>query len=461
MSTLVGVNVRADGIQTDAFDVAGSTIASFETELIPPADPSDPEAVLASVLGCLHEISLEMGSPPRSMGISGDPERLVAWNRQTLAPLTPIVEKHNGTNETDPDSRKAEQLSLIIKHLGSASLADLVIGPLLSWLAGVLTQNTVPLVDWSSANQALPFDYHTGTYAREALQWHSLPPGVFPVPVKSNANFGTLSRAGLASFGRVTINAVLPERLAVLLGHGCLSRGKVLTLFDQNTVLLPPWNPENSTSGGKGGTQDRLRSAVEGFENLDFTAADISASSLISWMTESLAIAPDLGTLHLRASSARNSGQILVIPDYELRNDAMGQIVAGLDPSTSAPQIARAGFESVALQLDSILQRDLTSHEGAKLDSIRLAGQLSELDFVCQLIADQTNLVCDAADATHAATRGAALMSATGLGIVSPENLPPATIRKSFDPSPQRSGPNARRARWNRYLQKLDSTHQA
>ncbi len=481
----VGLDIGTTSVRAIAFEVDGTILATSSRDLttLHPGQgrvEQDPNEIAIHSIGVLHDLAMNLDQSPRSIGIANQRETVIAWENKTLKPLAMAISwqdrlsaslceelKLSGNEELirqttgltlDPYF-SATKYARLVSELGKSPPKGTQLGTVDSWLLANLTSNKQSLTDLTNASRTSLLNISSNKYDEQLGELFGVPLDLLPVPLSSNAMFGEITHPSLQPWLGVPIHAVLGDQQASLFGQGCIAIGDTKATMGTGTFLLtnsgtkrpePQTGLITSIAWNLGGTENTFC-----LEGSIFTTA-----SLLEWLIEVIGIASNIEALQELAKSVRTSEQVTILPFFTgtgspwWGNDTAA-VLAGLDSSSSKGQIARAAFESIALQTANITE-EISNQLGSQISSLKLDGGLSNLDFLCQLIADQTNLECHASNLAESTAFGAAMMSAVGMGDIQPESLRSGySARQTFTPSASRISAKSREKRWTAYLNKL------
>lgn len=483
--SFIGLDVGTTSARAIAFDEDGKTLASSSRALStvhpsPERVEQDPEQVLRSSIEVLQDLADRLPAPPRAIGIANQRETVTAWHRETLEPLAPAISwqdrrgaprclelRLSGAEEHVREATglrldpyfSATKYSEIASSLSGMPAANIALGTIDSWLVAKLTGHGSPITDFTNASRTSLFNINSGRYDESLGALFDVPLELLPAPLPSNSMFGEISCPELSKWQGVPIHAVLGDQQASLFGQRCFGFGECKATLGTGTFILA--NTGTQRLGTQSGLITSIAWELSGTGTTYCLEGSIfSTTSTLRWLIDIMGIAQSVEELGALARSIRSSEQVALIPFFDGTgspwwNDGSTAMIAGLDTSSSKAHVARAGFESIALQIAYVTD-EMATQLGGPIEALRLDGGLSNLDFLCQLIADQANLRCHASSMAEATAFGVAMLSAVGIGAIELEEIESASrIRQSFDPSANRSAPRSRSKKWNGYLAKL------
>ncbi|TAN20226.1 MAG: glycerol kinase [Actinomycetota bacterium] len=481
----VGLDIGTTSIKALALSEDGSLLAS-SSRLLPINYPTpglaeqDPSEIAQCSIEALEDIARQLDLPPKAIGIANQRETVVAWEKKTMLPLSMAISWQDRRGATRcAELRKlgfedlvrditgltldpyfsATKYSNIVSALGTPQSKKVALGTVDSWLIANLTSNENPLTDITNASRTSLLNITSNEYEDQLAALFEVPIDLLPTPLPSNAMFGEISHPDLGSWSGTPIHAVLGDQQASLFAQSCINLGDSKATLGTGTFIMTNTGSHRICSSP--GLIDSIAWNLSGIGNTYCLEGSIfSTYSTLEWLIDVLGIANNIEELDTLAKSVRTSEQVTLLPFFSGSGspwwqEGHGAVLAGLDTSSSKGQIAKAGFESIALQIASVINQVQTALDNG-IESLKIDGGLSHLDSLCQLIADQSNLQCQAALFAESSAFGAAMMSAVGLGDISPENVSDLyKSRLTFEPSKSKMSAKSREKRWNLYLEKL------
>lgn len=481
----VGLDAGTTTLRAIAFEDDGSVIAASSrplpmTRVGKGIAEQDPALMAGLSIEVLQELASRLPEPPRSIGIANQRETVLAWNKNSLEPLGAAIswQDRRGAEQCSDLKRSgfedlvARSTGLMLstyfsaskysylssKHLVQRSDA-VALGTVDSWILANLTSSDAVLTDVTNASRTSLLNIDTNTYDEELAGIFEVPLDNLPIIMSSDAFFGELAHPDLEAWKGVPIHGVLGDQQASLFGQGCLRYGSAKATLGTGSFVLA--NAGDQRPPGSKGLVTSIAWNISGSGNVYcLEGSAFSTASTLKWLIEVLGIASDIDGLEMLSKSVRGSEQVTILPFFNGAGSPWWQeessaLLAGLETSTTKGQLARAGFESIALQLATITDRVVGSLDG-ELDSLKIDGGLSSLDSLCQLIADQSGLTCQASLLPESTAFGAAMMAAVGIGDIPSERVGLLhKSRASFEPSSSKASSKSRAKRWKSYLSKM------
>jgi len=396
------------------------------------------------------------GATPACLAVTSQRESVLAWDRRSGRPLTPVVSWQCARGAEVCAELRAAGAEQQVRELTGLPLDPMFSAPKLrwlldadpalrreaerggacagtvdSWLVWSLSGGELHVTDAGNAARTLLFDLHRLEWSEELAQLFEVPLACLPAVVPScGASLGQAT--ALDGLPGLPIAAVTADSHAALYGLGCTRVGTAKATYGTGTSVMSPTGGEARASrSGLAGTvawlADEPTYALEG--NI------VSSGATVDWLARVLGLA-DAGEVERLAASARDTGGVHVVPAFGglgapwWQPDARGRIT-GLTFASGREELALAAVESIAYQVADVvaaLERDLER----PLDELRVDGGASRNDRLLQLQADLLGCPVVRSDAADAAAVGAALLAGAAAGVWGGSPAPPAGER--FEP---------------------------
>ncbi len=398
----------------------------------------------------------------KAAGLATQRSSIACWHKQTGRPLSPIPSWqdrrqagwlqrfqdcgnliHDTTGLFLSPHYGAGKMRWCLDNLTEVKQAQqegqLIIGPLASFLAWQLLEEHPLLADPANASRTLLWNLQHGDWDDSLLQLFGIPKHILPPCVASHGRFGHLEIGGLS----------LP--LTVITG-------------DQSAALFAWGRPRPDSCYINIGTGAFIQRVVkEAIHSKRLLTGIAYQDDERSWFTLE-------GTVNGAASALQWYGRKYGIEAIEQRldealvsNEPPGLFfntvsglgspdwVSHLEPSFEGNDSNVAQLLGIVESIVFLIQRNLEEMQRylASPQQIIVSGGLSNLDGLCQRIADLTNIPVIRPQTYEATAAGLAYLVAR-----QPDNWPGSNAYERFIPEPK-PGLKQRYRRWTRRLQRL------
>jgi glycerol kinase len=269
-----------------------------------------------------------------------------------------------------------------------ARAGTITLGTVDAWLTARLAG--VRRIERGNASRTQLLDIHTGDWSGDLLEGFNVPAAALPAVVPSDAAGATVVVGG----SPVPITAVLGDSHAALFGHGCRVPGLVKATYGTGTSVMGLSSGTHpgatgSSATGSPGTGDTIAWDVGGRVSRAFEGNILATGATLTWLAGLLEMEP--GELAALAERAPDGGLDIVpafaglgAPWWDM--SAVG-LVSGLTLGIGRGELARAAMESIALQIEDVIQSAETA-DGVRIEQVRVDGAPAGNDWLMQLQAD-------------------------------------------------------------------------
>ena len=388
----------------------------------------DPEEILSSVQNTLAQ-ALQFGDEITSAAITTQRSTVVAWDRDSGAPLAPALSwqdtraqatlSHLRGHETEIEQRTGLRLSA---HYGASKLqwlltevpevrqgakeGTLALGPLAAFLLFHLLEGQPLAVDHANASRTLLWSLHTRDWDDELLRYFALDRSLLPRCRPIRHRYGVLRDTS------IPLTAASGDQNAALFAEGPAREDSVYMNIGTGAFALLPTGQQriqhaallSGIADSDAGTNDFY---LEGTVNGAGAALDwaqqrwqntIDFNELDDWLAQA-----DDPPVFLNAVGGLGS------PWWTSRLAAHFTDASDVNCNDQWPRCVCAIIESIAFML--IANLELLRETGRGIRRLRVSGGLGRLDGLCQRLANLSELPVERTRQTEATGRGAAWLA--------------------------------------------------
>ena len=464
MTTVLAIDQGTSG--TKAVVVAGDgTLLGIASHPVRPrylpggGVEQDPHELLASVVGAGRQAVSEAGVPIDVVTIANQGETVLAWDRDTGRPLSPMVVWQDRRAE-GICAELAEHADVFAERTGLV-LDPYFSAPKMAWLRrnvtreGVVTTSDTWLVhqltgefvtDASTASRSLVTGLDSVTWDPVLLDHFGLADEQLSAIVPCDAVVGSTTAFG----GAVPVGGLVVDQQAALVGEACLRPGEAKCTFGTGAFLLA--NTGSTPTRSRAGLATSVAWQVRGGTTYCVDGQVYTAASAVRWMEQLGAIetAADLDSV-----AAGDADGVLAVPALAglgapwWRPEARAT-VSGMTLSTTAGHLVVAVLQGIAAQvaeLGTSVEKDL----GRPLSRLRVDGGLTQCRTLMQSVADLMQIEIEAYPHAHATPLGAAALArmATDPTLDLPDAVVPWAPALTYHPQWSASRAADFRGRWN------------
>lgn len=390
----------------------------------------DPGELLDSVLAAGRAAAAEAGVPVAAMGLANQGESVLAWDRATGEPHTPIV--------VWQDKRAAAVAAARVPYAAElAALTGLPLDPYftapkLAWLrenrtrAGVVTTTDTWLLhrltgafvtDAATASRSLLLDLDRTEWSPRALELFGLAGEDLPAVVDCAGPIGTTTAFG----AEIPVTAAIVDQQAALYGQGCRAPGQAKCTYGTGAFLLANTGGVAVRSGSGLSTSVAWRLAGRAAYCVD--AQVYTAAAGVRWLTR-LGVLPDADHLDEAAMAVRDAGGVVFVPALSglgapwWRDDARGAVV-GLGLETEPGHLVRALIDGLSAQVAELIDA-VARDTGRAPSELRTDGGLTRSHVLMQTQADLAQVPVRVAASPDATALGVAALTRLGTAVSPP-----------------------------------------
>ena len=299
-----------------------------------------------------------------------------------------------------------------------------LVGTIDSYLIYRLTHGAVFATDHSNASRTLLFNIRTLSWDEELCALFEAPVSALPTIQESSAHFGETNLEG--ALGRpLTICGVMGDSQAALLAQRCFSPGEAKVTLGTGSSILLTIGAEPVYS--KNGILTALAWVHEGKPVYAFEGIINFAGATIAWLRDQLELIESVAESEQLATSVNDSGGVYLVPAFVglnapyWRADVKAAIV-GLSPSSTKAHVVRAALESIAFQINDVLEL-MVADSQTELTRIRADGGAIRNRFLMQFIANLAGITVDVPRFSELSALGAVYAGLLGLKLRTSDEL--------------------------------------
>jgi glycerol kinase len=393
----------------------------------------DGTEVLTAVAQAVSEV-LQEGDDVVAAGLDHQGESILAWDRETGEPITPIVTWQDKRSQEILDRLSADGTAEEVIKLSGMPLDPYFSAGKLAWLlendeavqaardAGTLRLGTVDSFLCDRLGAGFATDSSTASRTQlgapefdpRLLEIFGVPADALPEIADTAGDLGTLEHPDWPQ--ELPLRARFVDQQAALAGAGCVVPGRVKATYGTGVFVLAHVGSERPEP--EGGLLPTVAWRVEGNVEWALDGGVFTAGELMEWLTRDLGLAADVAALVALAGEVEDAGGVRVLPALAgmgapwWRSGARA-VISGLTSGTRSAHIARAALEAIAWRVADIVA---AVRESVEVEVLRVDGGLTRSDLLLQMQADAAGIPVQrgAVDATAA---GAAALAAVGGGV--------------------------------------------
>ena len=333
-----------------------------------------------------------------------------------------------------------------------AQTGRLRFGTVDAFLVWRLTGGSTHATDATNAARTQLYDIAEHRWSEVLVDYFGIPQSVLPAVKDCVDDFGVTDPKWLGK--ALPITGIAGDQQAALIGQGCFTPGSTKSTFGTGCFVIV------NTGGQRVASQSNLLTTVgyryAGETTFALEGSIFSAGVAIKWLRDTLGIIDDAAQTQTCAERiAGDTKGVYVVPAFtglgapHWEPDARATIT-GLTLDSGRDEIVTATLQSVAYQTHDLLMA--VRADGVSVDHIRIDGGMVQNDWFCQFLADVLNTAVERPAVVETTALGAAMLAATGAGIVG-DLATTATawaLDRRFDPVLQADARQRLLEGWNR-----------
>jgi glycerol kinase len=445
----------------------------------------DPIEIWSSQAGVATEALAHAGlveSNIAAIGITNQRETTLLWDRQTGEPVyNAIVWQDRRTAEFCDQLRDQGHAEMIQAKTGllpdayfsgsklrwlldnvdgvadRARAGKLAFGTVDSWLVWKLTDGATHITDMTNASRTMLFNIHTLDWDDELLDLLRIPRSVLPRVVTSSGVCGT---SGSILPG-IPIAGIAGDQQAALFGQMCTDPGMMKCTYGTGAFMLLQTGETAVASKHK--LLTTIAWSLDGKVHYALEGSMLMAGAVVQWLRDELQMIRSSAEIEELAASVPDSGGVVLVPAFSglgaphWDQYARGALL-GMTRGTSRAHIARAALEGIVLQVTDVLEA-MQADSGLALKELRVDGGAAANDMLMQLQADLLGVQVVRPANAEATALGAAYLAGLAVGYwPNKESIAQQwQAERSFTPSIDDAARKAKRAVWNRALDRASA----
>ncbi|RLD23727.1 MAG: glycerol kinase [Bacteroidetes bacterium] len=350
------------------------------------------------------------------IGITNQRETTVVWDRQTGKPIYNAIVWQDRRTSAYCDELKAaghgqaitDKTGLLLDAYFSATkikwildnvddarqkanAGELAFGTIDSWLIWNLTNGEKHITDVTNASRTMLFNIHSLQWDDDLLSLFKIPRSMLPEVKSSSEHYGDAQIEGNLT---IPITGIAGDQQAALFGQMCIENEMAKCTYGTGCFLVMNTGNKPVVSNNKLLTTigwqigDEVTYALEG--------SVFMGGAIIQWLRDGLEIFDHAAESEEHATSVDDNGGVVFVPALtglgapHWDSSARGSIF-GITRGTTKGHVARAALESIAFQVDDLLET-MAKDMGKPVNELRVDGGATANNLLMQLQANISDL---------------------------------------------------------------------
>ena len=476
-SVVVAVDQGTSATKALIMDAAGDILGRAHVSLTqqhpqPGWVEQNPLAIRDSVMSAIGESLKGFESHTvLGVGLSTQRESIMIWDRSTGEPLGPILGWQDRRTAQRAKELIAEGAGPLVQRVSGLPIDPMFSALKLQWLldsvdpdrrlsrSGKIAAGTVDSwlvscltgehrIEAGNASRTQLLNLDTVDWDAELLELFRVPSEVLPKVFPSNASTGPLLVSDAVGS---TVCAVLGDSHSALYAHGVRKAGAVKATYGTGSSVMGLMD-ETSPSGPLEGLV-RTLAWHDGAPRYAFEGNILATGATAMWLAQVLDA--DVAHLDSLARTVENSGGVNIVPAFAglgapWWDERAEAAISGFNLGTSSAHLARAAFESIALQIEDVLAAAEKSTT-TPISSVLADGGPTSNAWLMQMQSDLSQRTVLRSTIPDLSALGVAHMAAIQGGLCSAEDIDAMPRNKTeIAPVLPVAAANARKLSWSK-----------
>lgn len=420
----------------------------------------DLEEIYANVISSVKEVTERCGiekSQIRAIGISNQRETTAAWDKEGNPLSDAVVWQCARAKEIARDVQEnygelvkertglapspyfpAAKMAWLLRNAERLQVrdnCDIRLGTIDSWLVYRMTKGRSFKTDYSNASRTQLFSLHD-------LKWDEELCGIFKIPLEclpevcdSNSIFGMTDLEGFLD-QEIPIHSAIGDSHAALFGQGCHEPGMIKTTYGTgSSIMMNTGNRCVASSHGLAtslawGMDGKVDYVLEG--NINYTGA------VVTWLKDEVGLIASPAETEAAAREANPNDRTVLVPAFSglsapYWDDNARAVLYGMTRITGRNEIIKAALESIALQIQAVLEA-MEKDSGMDIQELRVDGGPTKNAYLMQAQSDLSGMKVAVAEIEELSALGAAYLAGIGAGLYQKDRLFQDDRRNYFEP---------------------------
>lgn len=407
----------------------------------------------------------------RAVGISNQRETTALWNREGI-PLNHAVvwqcarglEIVRGLQAHAEEIRQhtgiplspyfpAAKMAWLLRNtpgLLDTPTKELCLGTIDSWLIYRLTGGRAFKTDFSNASRTQLFNIRELHWDEDICRLFGIPLECLPEVCASDSDFGMTDFDGFLPHP-VPIRGVLGDSHAALFGQGCHQAGAIKSTYGTGSSIMMNTG-SNCVESHHGlitslawNIGDEVQYVLEG--NINYTGA------VITWLKNDMGMINSPNETEAAARESNPLDQTVLVPAFSglsapYWSDTARALLCNMSRTTGRNEIIRAALESIAFQINAVLQA-MSQDSGLEVKELRVDGGPTRNGYLMQLQSDLSQVQVAVPQVEELSALGVAYLAGIGAGLYQKNLLFSGEGLTYYRPGMSTEERQAKLERWN------------
>jgi glycerol kinase len=423
----------------------------------------DAEEIWQSQVDVFKQVMQEKNLKPSDIagiGITNQRETVVIWERKTGKPIHNAIVWQDRRTANECTRLKNEGFEPIIQTKtgllldayfsatkivwlldnvegarAKAERGELAFGTIDSWLVWNLTQGELHITDVSNASRTLLYNIEELCWDEDLLALFDIPSSLLPTVKTSSEVYGLTQHPEIGA--DMPIAAIAGDQQAALFGQLCNQPGMAKCTYGTGCFLN--MNTGNKRVASKHNLLTTIAWQIGDDVTYALEGSVFMGGAVMQWLRDGLMVFKQASDSEAVANSVSDNGGVYFVPALtglgapHWDSNARGAIF-GITRGTTHAHLARAALESIAFQVDELLQT-MSLDCGEAITELRIDGGAANNNLMVQFQADISNINIARPDNLETTALGTAYLAGIAVGFWKIEELKQSwRINQTFTP---------------------------
>lgn len=416
------------------------------------------------------------------LGITNQRESAAAWSKKTGKPLSysvvwqcsrakDICERleregyaktvYNESGMPLSPYFTAAKFTWLLENVPKVKTAsekkDLCFGTMDSWLIYQLTDGESFKTEPSNASRSQLMNLDTDQWDKKLLDIFDISVDTLPQIVDSNSKFGMTDFNGILSH-KIPIYGVMGDSQAALFGQRGIHIGDVKSTYRTGSSIMMNIGDEPVLS--KNGLMTSLAWQIDGKATYVLEGNVNYSGAVIKWLKDDLGLINSSAETEELSNDANPVDKTYLVPAFTglgapYWNDDATAVIVGMTRKTRKDEIVKAGLESIAYQINDVLQA-MKNDVNNNCQVLKVDGGATSNRYLMQFQADlsQTDLMIP--NVEELSVLGSVFLAGLQLGIFNEKTLDDAIDYQVFHPQMKDSNRQEKITGWHKAVSMIN-----
>jgi glycerol kinase len=353
-----------------------------------------------SVVDAINQVLSSSGEKISAVGLANQGESILAWDKKTAEPLTPVIIWQDSRSAQICESKK-DHSEFVLSKTG-LTIDPYFVAPKISWLKknyphlpadAVITTTDTFLIykltgefvtDKATASRTLLFDLKSLNYQQQLADIWQIDIAKLPKVVSNDQIIGTINCKELPKLANTPLASSIVDQPAALFAQNCFTLGQAKCTFGTGAFLLT--NIADQIKISKNGLATSLAWDINGSTCYYLDGQVFTAASAVDWLISNKFIdSPN------QIDSLPDAAGVIASPSFAglgaplWRANATASIM-GLGLNHNKLHIASAIIDGIAAAVADLLSA--VKSDGVTITTLRVDGGLTQSAKLMQMQSD-------------------------------------------------------------------------